>query len=412
MNSNNRGSAVFRKFGKFITLSMVLAGLYGCSSGQDILSTRVASQAIVATTPTPSTNDRATLTETQIAMTTPALTTTVMITAAATVMAAATNTEAAAVPTAVIPPVLALQIQRAAPGENHYFISGDGFSLFQSGDLLVVYAKDFAGFEFTAAVIYIVDKNADNLIAKTIFQNPDVELDSLDALRVDKEFDVVNLARLRSVDTAYVGFVVQEGQIRINPNEPLRIADELLVVQLTASGDTLVTSPPVMLRVEAISTGGEMASVSIGGGIAWPTRGTLLVPRNLSQTFTVQVKDFLAADDICIRQGDHVRISADGIITAGVNIGAITPEGKEHFLLLGAIQTPIDPIYDIIPEFPHGVLMFRIADPSLSATEGWMSYAQTKQFTAAHSGCLEFDINDKVNSDNSGEFNVQVAVNP
>jgi len=36
--------------------------------------------------------------------------------------------------------------------------------------------------------------------------------------------------------------------------------------------------------------------------------------------------------------------------------------------------------------------MFRIADLTLSATEGWMHYDKTKQFTADKPGCLEFDI--------------------
>lgn len=113
-----------------------------------------------------------------------------------------------------------------------------------------------------------------------------------------------------------------------------------------------------------------------------------------------------------MRRDDLGRITANDTISTTSVIGTIGPEGKVYFLLSNGVQVPIDSIYNIMPEFPHGVLMFRFADSTLSATEGWLSYADTKTFTAERTGCLAFDINDSAKADNSGAYAVQVEVNP
>ncbi len=315
-------------------------------------------------------------------------------------------------PSPTVPVIVDATIRRSAPGENEYVIQSAGLDTFNLGDFIVVYAKDTAGFEFDAAIMYVVDRNEGNLIAKIIFQNPDITLDTLAALRVDNNLADVNLTRMAAADTAFVGFTLGEGQIRINPNEPIREGDELVAVELK-DGEALPVSPLLLFHVDTVSISGEMARASIVGTAVWPSAWTLLMPQSRSNIYPpISVSDFKVANEICVRKGDQVKISAEGTIIVGEFVGALNPEGKDHFQLGGLFTTPIDPIYDIIPQFPHGVLLFRIAAPALSATEGWMHYDTTKQFEADRTGCLEFDINDKDNTDNSGEFSVQIEVNP
>lgn len=303
-------------------------------------------------------------------------------------------------------------IRRSGPSVDEYFVQGEGINLYNLNEFIVVYAKDAAGFEFDAAVMYVVDKNPDTLIARTVFQNPAVNLEDLAALRVDNNLIDANLTQMISVNKAFVGFTLAEGQIRLNPNEQIREGDQLMAVALQRNGDALPLSPELLFHVDTVSISGEMARVSIIGATSWPTEWTLLIPQNRSSNYTIAVNDFMAESGICVRQGDKVKISATGMMIVGEFVGMLGPEGKEHFQLGGLFTTPIDPIYDIIPELPHGVLLFRIADPTLSATEGWMHYDAIKQFTADKAGCLEFDMNDKDNTDNSGAFTVQVDINP
>lgn len=307
--------------------------------------------------------------------------------------------------------IIDTKIRRISSRENTYVMTGTGIETVALGDLLVVYVQDVAGFESDVAVVYIVDKNRDNLQGKVIFQNPDVALDSLAALRADNNLADANLTRMVAIDAAFVGFTVAPNRIRLNPNESIQSGTELLAVGLTANGDAILISPPVVLQISTVSFNKEMANASVVGGSQWPPVGTLLIPRNARNTYMVSVNDFSATNEVCVRKGDRVKVNASGMITTGEFVGILSPEGKESFQLLG-ITAPIDPLWDIVPEFPHGVLMFRIADSTWSATEGWMDYAATKGFTAERSGCLEFDINDNDNSDNTGAYSVQIDVNP
>lgn len=310
------------------------------------------------------------------------------------------------------PAIVDMKIQRSSYGENMYVMTGTGIETVALGDLLVVYARDPAGFESDVAITYIVDKNVDNLHGKVIFQNPDVELNSLAALRADDNLVDANLTRMVAIDATFVGFVVGPNQIRLNPNEPIQSGTELLAMELTANGDAIGISPPLVLQISTVSLDRDMANASVIGAVPWPPTGTLLIHKNGSKTHTISVRNFVANSQVCVRKGDRVVIAADGIVTVGVNVGTVSPEGKEYFLAAGLIQTPIDMKYDIVPEFPHGVLMYRFANTTLAANAGWTSFAASKNFQADRTGCLEFDINDAVNNDNSGTFTVYIQVNP
>lgn len=177
----------------------------------------------------------------------------------------------------VQPVIIDMNVARATAGENEYVIAGTGIETVELGDLLVVYAKDAAGFEFDVAVIYIVDKNVDNVLGKVIFQNPDVLLDSLAALRADNNLGDVNLARMAPIAAIFAGFTLEAGRIRLNSNREVHVGDELSAVEFITNGDAIAFSPPRILQVSALSIKGGVANASLIGTSPWPPYGTLLI---------------------------------------------------------------------------------------------------------------------------------------
>lgn len=296
-------------------------------------------------------------------------------------------------------------IIRPALSQHEYFIQGDDIINYHTSDLLVVYAVDVGGLEFVAAIMYVLEENTDNRLARVIFERPDIEIASYAALRVNKEIDQVNMARLVPTSNKFIGFTLDNSQIRLALNSGLHTQDTIEAVQLTDDGSAIPFSPPILMDIQTLALDSNIAQVSLPANTTWPPQGTLLIVPINSTTHTIPVSDYEARSDICVRVGDEVHLDVTGTIIVGEFVGSVGPEGKDSFELI--VSIPIDPKYDIEPDFPHGAVMFRV-----QGTDEWLSYDEIKQFTVETTGCLEFDINDLDNSDNSGEFSVTVTINP
>jgi len=108
------------------------------------------------------------------------------------------------------------------------------------------------------------------------------------------------------------------------------------------------------------------------------------------ETFSVSRLTRSAA---CVTAGQTVRVQATGMVTVGMFLGSVTADGIENFV----------GTYDLVPGFRHGGLMCRI-----SGDAQWSFCGDSYEFTAARTGCLEFEINDNDQSNNSGSFSVTV----
>ena len=308
-------------------------------------------------------------------------------------------------------------VVRPALGENNYLITGCNYTDYRTGELLVAYFKEVSGLELVAAVMHVVEENPDNRVAVVLFRNSNIDLASLGTLaglRVDREIDQVNLELLMPVDESFVGFVLEDQpRIRIRPDAELQVGHEIEAKQLSFGANPVSFNPPIKMTIDEIEPGGNTGRVQIPTTTGWPPPGTLLVVSHLGGTYQLSVDDYIRTTDICVRKRDGIEIHASGQITSGEFIGQVSPEGKETFELFG-ISTPIDPKYDIVPAFPHAVLMYRIekSNLTLKPDEGWLNYHNTKRFEADQTGCLAFDINDTDNGDNTGKFDVEVVITP
>lgn len=107
---------------------------------------------------------------------------------------------------------------------------------------------------------------------------------------------------------------------------------------------------------------------------------------------------------ILVEAGDIVIIRASGIMEVGGFVGSSGPEGLPNNR--GVLGMSLSG-YNYFKSWNHAVLIYRIG------TNGeWMFYDERKEnkFLAQQSGYIEFGINDKQQSDNSGAYDVEVIV--
>jgi hypothetical protein len=113
----------------------------------------------------------------------------------------------------------------------------------------------------------------------------------------------------------------------------------------------------------------------------------------LTQSLEVSSK---VAPGICVNPGDTVTVAASGSIIVGPVLGSTTPDGLEF---------PLSETYSLFPTFPHGALLCRLDTESF-----WRKCGSRATFEADVAGCLEFEVNDKEQVNNSGAFRVEVSV--
>lgn len=99
-----------------------------------------------------------------------------------------------------------------------------------------------------------------------------------------------------------------------------------------------------------------------------------------------------------------VTIESSGVINSGPFIGSVQPDGKFEFDYLG-ITFDIDASYDIVPDFPHGSVIYQINNDTK-----WRLCKSKCEFTTDGNEylTLTLQINDKITSDNSGFYDVEI----
>lgn len=107
------------------------------------------------------------------------------------------------------------------------------------------------------------------------------------------------------------------------------------------------------------------------------------------------VKEFLTG------KAGTIAIRSSGIMVVGPNIGESTPDGKDvlYFLI------PIDKVYYVVPNYPHGSIMYRFNND----TE-WLSCKSNCEFTTRGNEfiSISFLVNDSMPEENTGSYDVEI----
>jgi hypothetical protein len=117
----------------------------------------------------------------------------------------------------------------------------------------------------------------------------------------------------------------------------------------------------------------------------------------------LSVTDHAILDQPLIVPGQPVTLQATGLIETGPYVGQVGPDGTER----GFIGIPLGDSYDLIPQFPHSILMCRITTESV-----WRQCGSYVSFTAPAAGKLEFQINGNEPEKRKGAFMVTIALSP
>lgn len=126
---------------------------------------------------------------------------------------------------------------------------------------------------------------------------------------------------------------------------------------------------------------------------------TPVTPRIIKGPFPVEFSvNKYQKTTVCVTAGTRLQITAGGVISFGPNIRFADPNGKDT--LMGFV--PIDRQY-YKENFPFGALMCK-----LDSEREWQMCGVQKSFAAAVAGCLEFEVNDREQRDNSGAYSVTV----
>lgn len=300
---------------------------------------------------------------------------------------------------------------------QEYLVTGSSLDDYRIGDPLVVYFREPSGLELIAAVMQVIESNPNNRLAVVTFRNANVDLEqigTLAALRVDKQISSLSLERLVPASHTFVGFTLKDrSRIRIRSDAGLKANDRLEARRLSSGGNSESLTPPITFTIGRIEDDGNTAIVQTKEASTWPAEGTLLVLSREASQFVIPVADYISGEEsgICVQAGDRIEIRADGEIRVGLSIGESGPEGKTK--LRGGVIA-IDPENNIVRQFQHAVLLYRIEAPGtkMQRDEGWLAYDREKSFYAQTMGCLAFEVNDAGKADNSGAYSVQVLVTP
>lgn len=95
----------------------------------------------------------------------------------------------------------------------------------------------------------------------------------------------------------------------------------------------------------------------------------------------------------------EIAIQATGSIVAGENVGTITPTGKTNYLFFSLSH------YNLVPSFPHGALLYRLAP---DAPWQYCGDLCTFQMPASGKATIQLTVNDNNQVDNSGAFVVKI----
>ena len=99
-----------------------------------------------------------------------------------------------------------------------------------------------------------------------------------------------------------------------------------------------------------------------------------------------------------------ISVKSSGTITVGQNIGNSTPNGQDSFLV-PLFPVPIDKKYYIIPNYPHGSVMYK-----MNSEKDWQSCKSNYEFSVNNGEfiSISFLVNDSVIEDNTGWYDVEI----
>lgn len=122
----------------------------------------------------------------------------------------------------------------------------------------------------------------------------------------------------------------------------------------------------------------------------------LPVKTKLTNNYTKEIK---------LEKAGIIQIKSSGVINAGTFIGDVTPDGKFEFDYLG-IRFDISATYDIVPDYPHGSVMYK-----LNNAKDWTLCKSNCEFktSGAEYITLYLQVNDTTANDNSGFFDVEIS---
>ncbi len=102
---------------------------------------------------------------------------------------------------------------------------------------------------------------------------------------------------------------------------------------------------------------------------------------------------------IDVSPGDLILIKATGSIKVGPWVGHSDPNGRT-----GGFANADLSHYNIVPEFNHAALLYR-----MSGESEWQYAGKEIEFYAQSSGFLEFEVNDNDQGNNSGAYKVKIV---
>ena len=136
---------------------------------------------------------------------------------------------------------------------------------------------------------------------------------------------------------------------------------------------------------------------------------------------SIRVREYTKIPEICVQKGDEIIIDAQGSVSASTYQAYVSPEGKIGDLIPVSVQRNVIENKEI-PDFFHASLIFRIAQENENIIcDGlaiippkeceWHPYIPNTILKANKNGYLEFSVNDKEPSDNTGFYQVSVILN-
>ena len=124
----------------------------------------------------------------------------------------------------------------------------------------------------------------------------------------------------------------------------------------------------------------------------------LLLSSSVNAQTNKEVNGYLLSEDICVQSGDSITITPSGLIRLGFFAGSAGPEGLP---MPSGFEA-----YNLDGRYPHGALLCKI-----QGEYSWQYCGKALELTASTNGCLEFEVNDTDQGNNSGKFQVAVKVN-
>lgn len=159
--------------------------------------------------------------------------------------------------------------------------------------------------------------------------------------------------------------------------------DALAQVVITPSLSSFAEVPPTAPEAVASAT------------IPLPTATLAPTPPPITELSINKV----VATTVCLAEGEAVNIQAEGRLYLGQFVQwTDNAEGKDS---IGPI--PIDKKYYKYREYPLGMLMCK-----LDTEESWRGCGTEETLRAPVAGCLEFDVNDVILTDNDGSYTVTI----